>query len=270
MSIFQSPPDDRGKGPEIRRVRHELTQRSLEVATVERLTPHMIRVTLTGAELAGFASPSPDDHIKIFVPGLDGAPVRRDYTPRRYDSEKSFLILDFVNHDGGPAAAWARAARPGDRLQIGGPRGSQIVSGEIGRWLLIGDETALPAIGRRVEELAAGTGVTTVIAVPGSEDRQVFITGAAHVAHWVHRPMDRADDATEILAVLKNIDISKGTFIWVGAEARVARAVRRYLVEERAIQAQWIKASGYWVKGQADVSVKDVGEEEWEQGERRH
>lgn len=130
--------------PEIHRVRHELHRRSLEVVKVERLTPHMIRISLAGSDLAGFVSSSPDDHIKIFIPGLDGAPVRRDYTPRKYNPAAGKLVLDFVNHEGGPAAAWARAAKVGDHLDIGGPKGSQIISGNIAHWLLIGDETALP------------------------------------------------------------------------------------------------------------------------------
>lgn len=259
MKIFQSFLN-RGDGPVVQRVRHELVRRSLEVLAVERLTPHMIRITLGGPELAGFTSPSPDDHIKIFIPGLDGSPTRRDYTPRRYDPQNGTLLLDFVNHHGGPAAAWARAAKPGDRLEIGGPRGSQIISGAIDHWLLIGDETALPAIGRRVEELRAQMPVTTLVAVPGPEDEQVFASASSHVAYWVHRPMEQADDAAGVLAVLKKLEIPEHTFVWVGAEARVAKAVRQYLQDERRIPAQWIKASGYWIKGQADASVKDVGD----------
>lgn len=257
MKLFSSF-SNRTNVPEIRRVRHELVRRNLEVCAVERLTPHMIRVTLGGADLAGFTSPSPDDHIKIFVPGLNGATVRRDYTPRHYDPQSGTLVLDFVNHHGGPAAAWARAAQPGDRLDIGGPRGSQIISGQIDHWLLIGDETALPAIGRRVEELPVDTSVTTLITVPGLEDEQVFRTDASHTAHWVHRLMEEADQAQHILSVLDKLVLPERTFVWIGAEARVAKAVRQYLQEERSVSSHWIKASGYWVKGQADASVKDV------------
>lgn len=72
--------------------------------------------------------------------------------------------------------------------------------------------------------------------------------------------MDQADEATAILAVLKTLEIPDRTFVWVGAEAHVAKAVRRYLLDERRIPTQWIKASGYWVKGQADASVKDVAD----------
>lgn len=248
-----------GRAPEIQRVRHELQRRSLLVTAVEHLTPHMIRISLTGKDLDGFVSASPDDHIKIFIPGLDGTLTRRDYTPRSYDPKNHALILDFVNHDGGPAAAWARAAQVGDRLDIGGPKGSQVIADPVDHWLLIGDETALPAIGRRVEELPAQARVTTVVAVPCVEDEQVFTSSARQSPHWVHRPMQDADQAQSILKVLEALTIEDGTFIWVGAEARVAKAVRQYLVEKRQVPLQWIKASGYWVKGQADASVKDVG-----------
>ncbi|MFS3134904.1 siderophore-interacting protein [Gluconacetobacter sacchari] len=251
----------RGAGPAIQRVRHELRRRTLDVAAVERLTPHMIRVTLTGAELAGFVSASPDDHIKVFVPGLDGEVTRRDYTPRRHDPDAGTLVLDFVSHDGGPAVAWARAARVGDRLEIAGPRGSRVVTGPVDRWLLIGDETALPAIGRRVEELSARDRVTSVVAVAGADDEQVFATTARHEAYWVHRPMEEADQARGILDVLAAIDIPDRTFVWVGAEAAVAKAVRRYLLDNRGIAAQWIMASGYWVMGTADADVQHVGED---------
>lgn len=219
----------------------------------------MIRVTLGGAELAGFVSAAPDDHIKIMVPDQDGTIVRRDYTPRHYDREAGTLLLDFVDHEGGPAAAWARSVVPGGTLQIGGPRGSQVIGGDIRHWLLIGDETALPAIGRRVEELPAHATVTTLVAVPGPEDEQVFATAARHTAHWVHRPVAQADQAEGILAVLENIVIPEGTFVWVGAEASVARAVRSVVQDQRQHPAAWLKASGYWLKGQADASVKDVG-----------
>lgn len=257
--VFVAPPSEGADVPVIRQVRHDLHLRQLEVAAVTALSPHMIRVTLKGADLAGFASAAPDDHVKIFLPMADGTQQRRDYTPRRYDPKAGTLELDFVDHPGGPAAEWARAARPGAILQIGGPRGSRVIEGPVRHWLLIGDETALPAIGRRVEELSAGQDVTTVVAVPGPEDQQVFATQAHHTAHWVHRPLAQADQAQGVIALLRTLEIPAGTFAWVGAEASVAKAVRRYLLEERGLSLPWIKASGYWVKGQADMAVKDLG-----------
>ncbi|MFT8418335.1 MAG: siderophore-interacting protein [Acetobacter sp.] len=244
--------------PTIELVRHPLQRRRLSVAAVERLSPHMIRITLSGAELADFASVSADDHIKIFLPGADGVELRRDYTPRQYNPATATLVLDFVDHHAGPAATWARTAHVGDTLDIGGPKGSRVITGDVAHWLLVGDETALPAIGRRVEALPAQVRVTTVVAVPEVEDEQVFATAATHNAYWVHRPLELADQAQTIVAALGQIPIAVGTFVWVGAEAHVARAVRDYLLDVRCVPTQWVRASGYWVMGQADAAVQNL------------
>ncbi|MDE7548380.1 siderophore-interacting protein [Acetobacter fabarum] len=241
-------------------VRHPMRRRSLSVAAVDYLTPHTIRITLTGPDLTDFTSASADDHVKVFLPGADGVEVRRDYTPRRYSQEEATLVLDFVNHQAGPAVTWARAARVGAPLDIGGPKGSRVIAGTVAQWLLVGDETALPAIARRVEELPAPVTVTTVVAVPGPEDEQNFATAASHDAHWVHRPMAQADQAQALVAALGEVSIAPGTFVWVGAEAHVARAVRQYLLKERCVPARWMKVAGYWIMGQENAAVRDMAD----------
>ncbi|KWV44472.1 FAD-binding protein [Rhizobium altiplani] len=240
--------------PRVERVRHELKRRQLNVLSTERLTPHMIRITLGGEELEDFTSLSAGDHIKIFVPDGAGGTAMRDYTPRRYDVATRTLVIDFAVHDAGPATQWALNARPGDMIQIGGPRGSQIISGPIRSWLLIGDETALPSIGRRIEELPSGTLVTSVVAVPGSEDEQVFETKANLTAHWIYR--ENAADPARLIDRLSDIAVEPGTFVWIAAEGSVTRRIRSYLTDERKHPANWLRASGYWVQGKADTTEK--------------
>ena len=80
----------------------------------------------------------------------------RDYTPRAFDAAGNRLTIDFALHDAGPATAWALNARPGETLLIGGPRGSTVVPDDFDFYLLAGDETALPSIGRRLESPASG------------------------------------------------------------------------------------------------------------------
>src|SRR5262245_35718710 len=111
---------------EIVRVRHETRRRRLTVLTREFITPRMLRLTLKG-DFEGFASLGADDHVKVFVPGSGEPGERRDYTPRRFDAATQTLAVDFAVHDAGPATAWAINAQPGDAIEIGGPRGSQVV-----------------------------------------------------------------------------------------------------------------------------------------------
>lgn len=245
---------------EIRRVRHELRRRTLTVRRKEQVTPGMLRLWLAGDALAGFTSLGADDHVKLFVPNGDGEPERRDYTPRRYDAAAGELAIDFALHDAGPATDWARRVQPGDPAEIGGPRGSVVVPHDFDWWLLIGDETALPAIGRRLEELPAGTPATALVAVAGPDEQQAFASAASHRTHWVHRPLDRADDPQPLLDALAGLSLPAGDgFVWIAAEATVARALRQHVLETLHHPGQWLKASGYWVQGRADAHEKFEG-----------
>jgi len=246
--------DYNGTEPQITRQRHEVRLRRLQMRQVERVTPHMLRMTLGGEELEGFVSAAPDDHVKLFIPGAGGAVERRDYTPRRYDAQAGTLLIDFALHDGGPATQWALRAKAGDFIDVGGPRGSTIIPWQFDWYLLAGDETALPAIGRRIEEAPQGARVISMVAVTGPAEEQVFATAAEHRAIWVHRPAAAADDPEPLLAALRTFHFPAGQgFIWVAAEAKVAKAVRGYVEYSRGHLRQWMKASGYWAKGVADA-----------------
>ena len=248
--------------PGVERIRHELRRRNLTVMEHSYVTPHMIRITLAGDELEGFTSLSPDDHVKIFVPGSEAEEMqKRDFTPRHYDPRCQTLTLDFVAHDGGPATQWAQRAKVGDQLELGGPRGSQVITGEIRQWLLIGDETALPAIGRRIEELPASVNVTSLVAVPGREDEQAFETQASLSAHWLHRDLHDAADPAPYLAQLAELELNPDTFIWIAGEATVVKALRRYLLDERGHSKDWMKAAGYCKQGAADSAEKSIGDD---------
>lgn len=217
----------------------------------------MIRILLEGADLKDFVSLGADDHVKLFVPSVSGEPEKRDYTPRHFDREAQTLAIDFAVHDAGPATRWAIDAKPGDSLLLGGPRGSLVVPPTFDWLLLVGDETALPAIGRRVEEAAANTSIITVVAVANEREQQHFETKARHEAVWVHRPLGRADDPEPLLTAAKALKLPEGDgYIWIAAEARVARALRACLVQERGHPLEWSRSAGYWLKGVADAHEK--------------
>ncbi|KKX33318.1 siderophore-interacting protein [Rhizobium sp. LC145] len=247
---LQTPP-----APVIERVRHELKRRSLTVTHIEDVTPNMKRIMLTGDSLVDFVSLAPDDHVKIFVPVEDGSEEHRDYTPRLYDNAARTLTIDFALHEAGPVTQWAIGARPGDALTVGGPRGSAVVSPTVRQWLLIGDETALPAIGRRIEESGPETEITVIAAVAGPAEEQEFKTKAQVTCHWIHRPLCEATDVARLLDQLRRTEIKPEIFVWIAAEASVVRALRVHLME-RGLPTGWLKASGYWVKGKADATEK--------------
>jgi NADPH-dependent ferric siderophore reductase len=140
-------------------IRRDMRRRLVTVTDVERITLRMQRITFESPDLRDFESAAPDDYIKLFFPTADHAGANaaqvcmRDYTPRHFDPAAARLTVDFALHEAGPATCWALQARAGDTIEIGGPRKSNVVADDFDWYLLIGDETALPAIGRRVEEL---------------------------------------------------------------------------------------------------------------------
>jgi NADPH-dependent ferric siderophore reductase len=242
----------------IERIRHETRRRSLTVETIDRLTPRMLRISFTATDLNDFVSASADDHIKLFFPsgegtGEGGPPSMRDFTPRSFDTGQGRLVIDFALHEAGPATGWAAAAKVGDTLEIGGPRGSAVIPDDFDWYLLIGDETALPAIGRRVEELRPDVPVTTIVAVASLEEAQTFKTRANWTPVWCVRD-GAVDDAALLRTVLEARDPPPGEgFVWIAAEAAVARALRSYILEHRQHPREWIKAAGYWARGKADA-----------------
>jgi NADPH-dependent ferric siderophore reductase len=250
---------------EIRRVRHEIKQRRLTVEKITVITPKMLRVTLAGDELAGFTSLGFDDHIKLFFPKQPAAgeptpapepaerPPMRDYTPR-YDAATGRLHIDFAVHDAGPATDWALQASVGDSLLIGGPRGSAIIPLEFDWYLFIGDETALPAIGRRLEELPAGSDAIVIAEVEDAAEEQTFASQARLRVQWVHRRGAPAGSSDALLAALRASEFPSGDcFAWAAAESNVARTLRRALIDERGMNRAWVKAAGYWKRGAAAV-----------------
>lgn len=232
--------------PDIRREKLSNRPRNLTVLSREHLSPSIIRVTLGGPDLEGFESLGFDDHFKLVLP--DGQ--TRDFTPRGHDPDAAELTVDFALHARGPAADWARRAEPGQQIEIRGPKGSRIAEGGISRWLLVGDEAALPAMGRFLEEAPAGLPVRVIAAVAGPADELGFETRADLTLHWLHRPLRRATDTAPFLAALDWVQPGPGLFAWIAAEAGVTAALRTWL-EARGHPPTWLRASGYW---QADSS----------------
>lgn len=228
----------------VQRVRHDIKRRDLQVVRVESISPNFRSVTFAGESLVDFLSPSFDDHVKFMIAADGAEPVRRDYTPRRYDAEARELTLEFAVHGHGPASNWAAQAAPGQLATIAGPRGSFIIPMDYDWHLFVGDETALPAIARRLEELPSGSRAIAVLHVDAA-DRRIFLTDAALELQWV-------SDATALIDTVRALDLPEGTgYAWCAGEAGAMAATRRILVDEKGHDRHAIRAAAYWKRGAA-------------------
>jgi NADPH-dependent ferric siderophore reductase len=229
----------------VQRVRHELRRREVQVARVDPLGPGFVAVTFVGEDLHDFVSASFDDHVKLVFPGASGEPVMRDYTPRRFDRERRELTIEFALHGHGHASDWARRAAPGQRLVIGGPRGSMIVPTDYDWHLLAGDDSALPAIHRRLEELPAGTRALVLLQVPGAGDRRALASAARLDLQWV-------STAQEWEAALREMALPPGAgYAWCAGESQVMARARQILLVDKAHPREDARIAAYWKPGVA-------------------
>ena len=209
----------------------------VQVTAVQQLGPNFRRITLGGYSLRNFGvHGSPLDlRIKLMIPSLasDGSTLplpefrteqagwyrqwlamdpaargsMRTYTVRqeRLDAVYPELDVDFVMHfdeagHGGPAANWARSAKPGDTLTLIGPnnRAAHCVTAETysgiewrpglaQRILLAGDETAVPAISAILESLPPYISGHAILEVPEAGDFQGITTAADVEISWLAR-----------------------------------------------------------------------------------
>jgi NADPH-dependent ferric siderophore reductase len=256
----------------VTRVRHALKLRLGRVARVLPITPYLTRVTLSGEDLRDFESASFDDHMKVFFPEPGAAkpvlptlgpqgpeyepgaarPTTRDFTPRRFDREAGELDIEFALHDAGPATTWAAQARPGEYLGIGGPRGSMIIPTWFDWHLLIGDDTALPAIARRLEDLPSGAKALVVAEVVDADARIDLHSRADVQVVWAHRAEPNGRGLIQALEALPPLPTGQG-FAWAAAESAVVRQVRVHLLRDRGIDKSRMRTAAYWKRGASAI-----------------
>jgi NADPH-dependent ferric siderophore reductase len=226
----------------VQRVRHELKLRELVVARVEPNGPGFLSITFTGESLEDFVSMSFDDHVKFMFDDANGEQVRRDYTPRHFSQEKRELTIEFALHGDGKAAEWALQAHPGQRVRVGGPRGSMIVPNDLGWHLLVADETGMPAISRRLEELAPDSQAFVFI-LADAADRRSLDSRARVDAQWCTTPI-------QLLEALRAVVLPGcgSGFAWGGGEAALMAQVRQILLEKQ-VPRQRMRVSAYWKRG---------------------
>ena len=253
-----------------------ITLRELSVIDAFDISSSMRRIVLGGPQLAGFragdfdlpalVTSGFDDEIKVFFPDpltgelhlpiqrdrviewpRDPRPVSRTYTVRSFDAERGRLELDFVLHGTGVASTWARGCDVGDRVHIAGPKMS-LLHPQGADWLLIaGDDTAIPAIARWVEELPEGTTAEVFIEVGGPGDEQAIEAGAGVSITWVHRGPVPAGTTTHLADAVRATPWHDGQpFAWVAGETLSIKPIRRWLREDRGLSPERVEVTGYW------------------------
>lgn len=258
--------------------------RPAEVIRTERISPTFQRLVVGGADLANFQPGKPASHVKLILPDTDGQlplvktedgwgfppppegtppgppPFTvRTYTPRSWDAGAGELTIDFALHaEPGPAASWATEARPGDVCAIAGPGAGYDVDPVADPLVLVGDETALPAIGMILESRPAGVPTLAMIEVPDAADADV-LPGAD--VRWLVRTNGTITGELMAGALRGLAGTLSNARVFAAGEAALIRGLRTWLLKEEGLPVGSIVTRGYWKRGSSNHPDHDYGDD---------
>jgi NADPH-dependent ferric siderophore reductase len=300
---------------------------AVEVVRVDRLSPSFVRVELGGACLAevGVDGPTYDQRFKMVFPGVPGGPLpsfeganeswwdtwiampeeerghMRTYTIRDIvgAGDDTRLVVDIVVHpddhgEPGPGCDWAARARVGDRVVVLAPRKGQSFGGiefapdRAKQLLLVGDETAVPAIAAILGQLDVDAVGAAFLEVPTAADVQtvqhpegvqvVWLArdGAAHGDLLHPAVLDHLGAGTTAAPPVGEVDPDlwetptysssgedvsgdtasvghdlDGLYAWIAGESGVVTGLRRALVKDLGVDRRQVAFMGYWRRGVA-------------------
>ncbi|MFE5733048.1 siderophore-interacting protein [Streptomyces sp. NPDC056528] len=258
------------------------------VVHTERITPHMVRLVLGGPGLDGFGVGEYTDHYVKLLFAPEGVtypepfdmerireeypreqwPTTRTYTVRAWDPERRELTVDFVVHgDEGLAGPWAARAEAGDTVRFLGPGGGYAPD-ETADWhLLVGDESALPAIAAALERLPAGARAHAFVEIEDAAEEQKLETAADVDVTWLHRGGRPVGEA--LVEAVRTLDFPTGdVHAFVHGEAGFVKELRRHLRLDRGVPRERLSISGYWRLGKTDEAWRAIKRDWNDQVER--
>ncbi|MFG6445341.1 siderophore-interacting protein [Microbacterium sp. P07] len=250
--------------------RSPAVQTTLEVVETTWLTPGLVRVTLGGDQLADFPDrPDADKYAKLFFPpagstlrppfdlaalrdevAFDALPTVRTYTIRAVDLDRGTMHIDFVVHgDTGVAGPWAATAKPGDTLTMSAPGGGFSPDATADHIVLIGDESAVPAISAALEAIPVGTAATAMLEARSAAHRVDLPRSSADVV-WIDEDHD-APGARLVEAVAGWEWPTGRVQVFAHGERGAMKALRPLFVE-RGIDRADLSLSAYWAAGRTE------------------
>jgi NADPH-dependent ferric siderophore reductase len=251
--------------PPARPVRPQIT---LQVLRREQLSPHLVRIVLSGEQFDDFVgNDSTDKYVKVFFakPHLaltapydvaalrdtlapDDLPVTRTYTVRRVDPVERTLTIDFVVHgDEGLAGPWANAAQPGDPLTFSGPGGGYAPDPAAAWHLFAGDQSALPAIAASLEALPADARGLAFIQVADPGEMLELAAPPALAVQWLF-----GDDPGLLVAAVSGATwLADRPQIFAHGERGAMKGLRE-VFSARGVHKSELSLSGYWALGRTE------------------
>lgn len=220
---------------------------------------HLLRIVLSGENIDSLRGSVFDDRLMIAFPDPDtgafappelkegrvhwpyGQGVKREYTISETSEDR--LSIDFFIHEGGVAAAWAVNATAGDELWVSGPKSDTEVPSSTTFHVLLGDETALPAIERRLRELSPDARGVVAIEIGDVADRRELIHPETLNVTWLQRAAHPSHQLADFLTTVELPD--SGVYLWAAGEKAAMKPIRIW-ARAHGFDRSNCNISGYW------------------------
>lgn len=243
------------------------------VTQVRTLSPHMTRVTLHANDFADLTYRGSDHYVRLLLPRASQVepllpssaqwwpemvampaevrPILRNYTVADLRPAAAEMDIDFVCHgDTGPATRWVNRAQVGSPVGIIDQGVLHDIRDDAHEYLIVGDETALPAATGLLGVLPAGITTTVLLEVPTEADRRELAAPGASINYHC-RQDPHGKPGVLLVDAVRNWRPSTGRVVaWVSGESSMTTAVRRLLVKAGVAKAD-ISFHGYFKFGQA-------------------
>ncbi|MBD1583976.1 siderophore-interacting protein [Pseudoalteromonas sp. S16_S37] len=251
--------------------------RSVFCVAKRYITPHLLRITVSGEQLLGFPAGYDGAHIKLFFANRDtgtlelpardesgkitwpeNRPVTRAYTVRAFRPHSNELDIDFVVHgDSSPASGWAVNAKVGSELGVAGPGGPDPLLADADWHILAGDLTAVPAISALVEGFSAETKAQVFIELDSLEDKHPIAAPQGVDIHWLVRQVGNPTQlAQEIAKIAIPSDVTSVSAFIAGENSAVL-ACRKQLIQDFGLSKKQLYAIPYWRRGQDEETYHE-------------
>lgn len=265
------------------------------ISWLTQISPNFTRVTFTTPEFKNISTAGLDQRIKLVIPynteqgwhnNYDHLQLQqnwyqqwqktptqqrnplRTYTIRQVRPNQAEIDVDFVNHQTqGPASIWLKNAKIGNKMLIIGPdnRSKNWQSGT--NWqpntakqvLLVGDETATPAICAILESLNKTITAEAFIEIPHKKDIPQLTTHPNCKITWLPRANEPhgkklTNNITKWAQNTPPTTKQNHFYAWLAGETSTVTNIRRFLIKECSLNKNTIDFMGYWRKGKAETN----------------
>jgi len=204
------------------------------------------------------------DHVFVTVADVDDESAVPAAITQNADAFPSVTLVDtsYWVSGVGPASAWAAAAQPGDHLVVNGPDarmgwtgyGLHWQPGDARRFLLVGDETAFPAVRGILATLESDADCDVIVECADPADDLVSdeVPAGVRVQRVLRESGDpRVESAVRVWGAARGEQArgDAGFYAWIAGESGTTTAIRRYLTAELGIPKERVSFLGYWRSG---------------------